>query len=199
MACSEAVCSRCGRGGRGLGGALLLVLAVPLAAADITRAGAADRLQIGLQVALLDGLPVRVADLVVADADLTGDQVVHVVTRRALVLEVPPADARRVRPDHADRVLLPGELHQVAGDAALDLAPLVADLPLPLTLDLAVFLDQVEVAVQLVVPDARPLPAGGHLARGDTRLPACLGAAAARRREGREEERAGGHGHPKPS
>src|SRR5262245_26030402 len=71
---------------RRLGRALLLVLVVPVAAADVGRARAADRSEVRLHVALLDGVP-RLADLVVADADLTDDRVVDVVARRPLVLE----------------------------------------------------------------------------------------------------------------
>src|SRR5262249_38056204 len=119
----EACSSLGARGGLGLL-ALLFVVRVPVAAADGHRAGACDRAEVGGDVALLDRLP-GIARLVLPGADLAVDDVVDVVAVGPLVLEVALAGLLRVRPDEAARVLVPLEVEDVAGDGALELAPLV--------------------------------------------------------------------------
>src|SRR4051812_5011062 len=78
---------------------------------------AADALEIGLHIALLDPVP-RVAGFGVAQAPLALDGVVDVFTRRPLVDEVTLAFGDRGGADHADFVLGPLEMNEVALDRA---------------------------------------------------------------------------------
>src|SRR4051812_7413224 len=101
---------------------LFFAVAVPVTAAEITRAASANRGEIGLDVALLHGFP-GLARLVLIAAELTGDRVVDVVPGRALVFEVALTRLVRVGPDRADGVLDPREVDDVARHGPVHLAP----------------------------------------------------------------------------
>src|SRR5262245_11813342 len=102
---------------------------------------AADALQVGGHVPLLDAVPL-VAGFVVVETPLSVELVVDVVAGWARVNEISLALARRRRTDQANLVLGPFEVEDVAGHGAVELAPRRAVRSLPLAGDAGTRFDQ---------------------------------------------------------